>query len=333
MIAFIDLQISDAFVHPVTIGIVSAIAIGLLTASVLVRILRSTSKISSDTYDELIARTRSWYILSAAMIAPILLGKLWACGFFLLLSLFCFREFSRPTRLNDSKSATIPVIVAILVVYFAALDHWMGLFTTSWAIGICLIVVVGLVPDQPKGYMRRIALAIVGFGLFGISLGHLAFLTNDILFRPILLWLLLCTELNDVFAYLSGKTIGRRKLLPNTSPNKTRGGAMGAVVLTTILAAVLGNFVFSGTRLAAIEHLVAMGLLISVLGQCGDLVISSVKRDLGVKDMATVIPGHGGVLDRFDSLLIVAPVIFHYIHFFKDDGIGGGQPIRVITGT
>ncbi|MEM6473778.1 MAG: phosphatidate cytidylyltransferase [Planctomycetota bacterium] len=75
-----------------------------------------------------------------------------------------------------------------------------------------------------------------------------------------------------------------------------------------------------------------MGLLISVFGQCGDLVISSIKRDLGVKDMAEVIPGHGGLLDRFDSLLLVAPVLFHYINYFKADGIGGGTPVRIFTG-
>ena len=73
------------------------------------------------------------------------------------------------------------------------------------------------------------ALAIVGFALFGVSLGHLAFISNDTLFRPILLWIILCTELNDIFAYLTGKAFGKRKLLPNTSPNKTWGGAIGAL--------------------------------------------------------------------------------------------------------
>ena len=131
---------------------------------------------------------------------------------------------------------------------------------------------------------------------------------------------------------LAGKTFGKRKLIPNTSPNKTWGGAIGAVILTTTLAAVVGHFVFCGTSLDQPRHLLAMGLLISVLGQCGDLVISSIKRDLAIKDMAATIPGHGGLLDRFDSLLLVAPVLFHYINYFKADGIGGGQPLRIFTG-
>ena len=323
---------TKAFEHPVTIGTVAAIVLGLLTASFLVRGLKRTHRVNDETYNELLARTRSWYVLAAAMVVPILLGAAWVCGFFFLLSLFCFREYARATHLDTSRTAMTSVVAAIVVTYFAVLDHWMGLFTTSWVFGICLIAVVELAPDHPQGYIRRVALAIVGFALFGVSLGHLAFISNDTLFRPILLWILLCTELNDIFAYLVGKTIGKRKLIPNTSPNKTWGGAIGAVVLTSVLAAFIGHYVFSGTGLDQIPHLLTLGLVISVLGQCGDLVVSSIKRDLGVKDMASMIPGHGGLLDRFDSLLLVAPVVFHYINYFKEDGIGGGQPVRILTG-
>ncbi len=318
---------TQAFEHPVTRGGIVAVVLALLVASIAVRVLRRTKKINEQTAQELIARTRSWYILVAAMVVPILLGAAWVCGFFLLLSLFCFREYAQATGLHVWKTATLSVVVAILITYFAVLDHWMGLFTTSWILGICLIAVVALVPDHPEGYIRRVALAIVGFLLFGVSLSHLAFISNDTQF-----WILLCTELNDVFAYLAGKTLGRRKLLPNTSPNKTWGGAIGAVILTTLLAAVVGRFVFRGTSLEQVPHLLMLGLLISSLGQCGDLVISSIKRDLGVKDMATVIPGHGGLLDRFDSLLIVAPALFHYINYFQENGIGSDQSIRILTG-
>ena len=323
---------TQAFSHPVTVGAVSTIVLGLLVASVLVRLLKRKQKISEETYQELIARTRSWYLLAAAMVVPILLGAAWVCGFFLLLSLFCFREYARATGLNTSRTATFSVILSILVTYFAVMDHWMGLFTTSWALGFCLITVVAILPDHPQGYIQRVALAILGFALFGVSLGHLAFLSNDVLFRPILLWILLCTELNDVFAYLAGKTFGNRKLLPNTSPNKTWGGAIGAVVLTSLLAALIGHYVFRGTALDHLPHLLALGILISTLGQCGDLVVSSIKRDLNIKDMSTLIPGHGGLLDRFDSLLLVAPVMFHYMHYFKANGVGGDQTIRILTG-
>jgi phosphatidate cytidylyltransferase len=142
--------------------------------------------------------------------------------------------------------------------------------------------------------------------------------------------LLLCVELNDVFAYIAGKSFGRRKLIPNTSPNKTVGGAIGAFVLTTALSATLAHYIFAGTRLDHPVQLIALGMIISVAGQLGDLMLSSVKRDLGVKDTGVVLPGHGGFLDRFDSILLVAPAAFHYIGYFV--GIGADQPVRIITG-
>ena len=323
---------TDALAHPATRAIVAAVVLGLITASILVRVLKRAHKIDGETYEELVARTRSWYVLAAAMVLPILLGPAWVCGSFLLLSLFCLREFSRATGLNQSRTEMGSVAAAIAVTYFAVLDHWIGLFTASWALGICTITVVALVRDCPSGYIRRVTLAILAFSLFGISLGHLAFMSNDLLFRPMLLWILLCTELNDVFAYLAGKTFGRRKLLPHTSPNKTWGGAIGAVVMTTTVVAFIGHYVFAGTDLDQLPHLLTLGVLVSVLGQCGDLVVSSIKRDLGIKDMADTIPGHGGLLDRFDSLLLVAPAVFHYINYFKAAGIGGDQPIRIFTG-
>ncbi len=323
---------THAFDHGATTAMVAVIVCGLVAASILIRVLKRRRRVSDETYRELLARTRSWYVLAAAMVAPILLGAAWVCGFFLLLSLFCFREYARATGLNESRTATWSAVAAILITYFAVIDHWMGLFTASWAFGIGLITVAGLLPDQPQGYIRRTAVATVGFALFGISLGHLAFISNDPLFRPILLWLLICTELNDVFAYITGKKFGRRKLIPNTSPNKTIAGAVGAMVLTTTLAALLGSWVFRGTTIDYWPHLIMLGLLISVLGQCGDLVISSIKRDLGVKDMSSLIPGHGGLLDRFDSLLIVAPGVFHYLHYFESTGVGWDQPQRILTG-
>lgn len=321
-----------AFDNPTTIVVITIIVAGLVFASIAIRLLRNSEKISAELFQELLLRVRSWYVLVIAMILPILLGHFWVCLFFFLLSLFCFREYAKTSGLQVSRSTMLSVCVAILVTYFAAWDHWMGLFTASWALGVCAIAVVALLKDQPQGYIQRVTLAITGYALFGISLSHLAYLSNDELFRPMLLWILLCTELNDVFAFVAGKCFGRRKLLPNTSPSKTWAGAIGAILLTTLFSTVLGYYTFENTSLSTLPHLVAMGLIISILGQCGDLVVSSIKRDLGVKDMADTIPGHGGLLDRFDSLLLVAPVLFHYINYFKESGIGGSQAVRIFTG-
>lgn len=323
---------THAFDHPVTIVITIAVATVLVFASAALRLFAATGKLSDKTYAELRDRIRSWYVLSAAGVVLILLGAAWTWVAFLLLGLFCFREFAKATGLDRSRVESATAIAALFVTYFAALDHWLVFFETSWALGICAIAVFALLPDQPQGYIRRTTLAIVAFALCGGSLGHLAFIANDENYRPILLWLLVFVELNDVFAYLFGKAFGKRKLRPNTSPGKTWAGALGAVVATTAGAAVVGHFVFEGTSLDRPVHLLAMGLLISVLGQCGDLIVSSIKRDLGVKDMSDAIPGHGGLLDRFDSLLIAAPALFHYMNYFLTDGIGAGQAERILTG-
>jgi phosphatidate cytidylyltransferase len=141
--------------------------------------------------------------------------------------------------------------------------------------------------------------------------------------------LILCVELNDVFAYITGKTLGRAKLAPNTSPNKTVAGALGALVLTTGLAAGLGGIVFAGTRIDTWPRLITLGLIVSVTGQLGDLTLSSIKRDLGIKDWAATFPGHGGLLDRFNSLLFAAPAVFHYVGYLN--GVGLNQVPRILT--
>jgi predicted CDP-diglyceride synthetase/phosphatidate cytidylyltransferase len=142
-------QLRGAFDHKVTIWIVSAIAMGLISASVLIRVFKARQKISDSTFKELILRTRSWYVLAAAMVVPILLGTFWVWLFFLGLSLFCFWEFSRATNLSESRMTMFAVFIAIVVTFVAVLDHWMDFFTTSWALGICLIFVAALIRDQP----------------------------------------------------------------------------------------------------------------------------------------------------------------------------------------
>ena len=102
-----------------------------------------------------------------------------------------------------------------------------------------------------------------------------------------------------------------------------------ALVLTTALVAWLAHLIFSGTRLDQPLELMGLGIIVSVVGQLGDLMLSSIKRDIGVKDTGVTLPGHGGLLDRFDSILLVAPAAFHYIGLFV--GIGLDQPVRIIT--
>ncbi len=310
----------SAFAHPATVGITIFMAALLAITPMVFEVLQRRGRLTPVLRQELYARYFSWLVLVPIMVVPILLGRLWTISAFGLLSLFAYREFARATGFFRHRLLSAAVVLGLLCLIAAIADHWYGFFSALPSLFVSLLVIVAVVEDQPKGYLQRVALAIFGFALFGVCLGHIAYFANDANYRPMLLLILLCVELNDVFAFCCGKFFGRRKLAPHTSPGKTWGGALGAFVLTTALFAALGHSVFAGTLLAAPIHLVTMGALLSFTGQLGDLVISSMKRDLGIKDMGATIPGHGGLLDRFDSLLFVGPALFHYVNYFV--GVG-----------
>lgn len=319
-----------AFDHPVTLWIVVGLA-GILAATpLLIFILDKAGRLKPALRSDLWKRSLSWLALTPAMMLPVLLGAAWFIGAVMILSLLCYREFSRATGLFRHRTLSAIVAIGILLLHFAAIDHWYGFFVALPPLMLCCIAGAAVLADQPRGYIQRVALACLALMLIGFGLAHLAYMGNDADYRPLAAFILLAVELNDVFAYIAGKSLGRRKLIPNTSPNKTIAGALGAVLLTVALTLLIGPWLFEGQPVAATHHLIIMGLIISLGGQLGDLVLSSVKRDLGLKDMAATIPGHGGLLDRFDSLLLVAPALFHYIGYYR--GFGMDQLPRIITG-
>lgn len=316
--------------HPVAFWIAAGIAAALAITPLLFLILDKAGKLTPALRTDLWTRYKSWLILTPLMVGPLLAGRLPSILGVGVLSLACYREFSRATGLFRHRSISAVVVLGILLLTFATADHWYGFFVALSSLTVSLLVIVALFADQPKGYIQRVALGVFSFLLFGVCLGHYGYFANDKDGSADLLAILLCVELNDVFAYCSGKLFGRRKLAPNTSPNKTIGGALGAAVLTTALFATLMHYIVHGTALDRPWHLIALGLLLSFTGQFGDLVMSSIKRDLGVKDLGVTIPGHGGLLDRFDSLIFVGPAMFHYIGYFL--GIGLDQPTRIFSG-
>ena len=127
----------------------------------------------------------------------------------------------------------------------------------------------------------------------------------------LVLFLVFLTEFNDVAQYLFGKALGRRKAIPTVSPGKTVEGLIGGVATTIFLAWLLAPWLtFFDTR----ESLIA-GTMIGLAGFVGDVVMSAVKRDIGVKDSGELLPGHGGILDRLDSLTYTAPLFFHFVWY------------------
>ena len=321
---------STAFAHPVTVWIVSATIAVVLGAAAAIGILSATNRVRPDLRKELWLRLGSWCVLLPLMLGPVLLGREWTIAAVTILGLLCYREYARATGLFRERVLSAVVVVAILAVNFAALDHWYGFFVALWPLTASLLAIASIPLDRPSGYVQRVGLAVFGYMLFGAGLAHLGFMANDPAYRPLVLLLLTAVALNDVAAFTCGKLIGGRKLLPATSPNKTLSGALGAVVVTASVVALLGAALFAGTPMAQWHWLVLFGVLVSVLGQLGDLMLSSIKRDIGIKDMGAVLPGHGGILDRFNSLLLVSPAVFHLVHYLV--GIANGQPTQLITG-
>ena len=314
---------TEAFAHPVTRWITGAAVAVVLGACAVIAVLSATGNVSPALRRELWRRTGSWAVLLPLMLGPVLWGRVPTVVFVCVLGLLCLREYDRATGLFRDLLMAGATASGIVAVNLAALDRWYGLFMALAPLTVGVLAVVSIPFDRPAGYVQRVGLAIFAFTLFGAGLGHLSFLANEPGYRPIILMLMTTVALNDVLAFTFGKSLGGPKLLPATSPGKTRSGAAGALVSTTVLVALIASAVFRGTVVDRWPVLVGLGLIVSIAGQAGDLVLSSIKRDLGIKDMGAVIPGHGGWLDRFNSLLLVAPAAFHYINYF------GGFPLMI----
>ena len=168
----------------------------------------------------------------------------------------------------------------------------------------------------PRG--KNCRLVVSGALVFSGSIeGTATGTTTALVFAPLLL-----TWTSDTFAYFVGRKWGRNKLIPKVSPGKTVQGAVGAVVGSVMVGAayavVLQSF---DTYRPSVLEAAFFGLLVSVVAQVGDLAESLLKRDSGVKDSGTLLPGHGGALDRFDSLLFTLPLAYFFFRYWV--GVGG----------
>jgi phosphatidate cytidylyltransferase len=239
-----------------------------------------------------------------------------------LLALIGFKEFARATGLYDDWWMTGAVYLGIMAVAASSLvddplldrPGWYGIFMTLPVYIVSLILMIPVIRNRAKGQLQHVALAILGFIYLGWMFSHVGFLANSPHAYGYLLFLILAVEGSDVAAFLAGKLFGRRKLRPEISPNKTWGGSLGALAISMALPWLLR---FSFPHFGA-PQLVLTGVIVGIGGQLGDLTISMIKRDVGVKDMGALIPGHGGLLDRIDSLIFVGPLFFHMVRWFYD---------------
>jgi phosphatidate cytidylyltransferase len=265
---------------------------------------------------------RSWLVMAPLGMLVVALGREATIVGVGLLSALGFKEFARATGLERDRGMTGAVYLAIVAMAVAAWapepgtlkPGWFGLMQAMPIYAVAAIWVVPIVRDRVAGQLRVAALAIVGFLSVGWMFGHLAFLANATNAYGYLIFLVFAVEVTDIAAYTCGKLFGRRPLRINISPNKTWGGAIGALAVAMALPWVLG---FSFPPAFDWRAKVLAGLIIGVGGPVGDLSVSLIKRDLGIKDMGAAIPGHGGILDRVDSLIFVAPLFVRLAGWFE----------------
>jgi phosphatidate cytidylyltransferase len=263
---------------------------------------------------------RGWLFMIPLVVGAVLLGRVATIVFFGLVAVAGFTEFARATGLYRDWLITGLVYLGIAGVTLVTLcpppgahdRGWYGMFMALPVYVVAGILLMPILRDRTKGQLQLLALGIVGFIYIGWMFGHLAFLANGRNAAGNILFLLFAVPLCDVAAYTFGKIFGRHKMRPNISPNKTWEGSLGALAVGMALPWL---FRFSLPEFGTRELLLA-GLIVGAGSQLGDLSISVIKRDIGIKDMGSLIEGHGGVLDRIDSLIYVAPLFFHMTRFF-----------------
>lgn len=263
---------------------------------------------------------KSWLVMAPIGLTAVLLGREATIALFTILSLLGMKEFARATGLYRDWWMTgvcyLGIVALGLTAWYtregASIPGWYGLFMTLPVYVVGAIVMIPIIRNQTMGQLQVIGLAVLGFVYLGWMLLHAAFLANCDHAYGYLLFLVFAVELNDVAAFTCGKAFGRRPFRSNISPKKTWGGAIGAFVVSMALPWLLW---FSFPHFGPLQ-LILTGLIVGIGGQVGDLVISVIKRDVGIKDTGSLIPGHGGILDRLDSLIFTAPLFAHMVDYF-----------------
>lgn len=267
-----------------------------------------------------VARINAWWVMVFLFMLAVLSGRIGAVCFFGVTSFLAFREFITltPTRRSDHRTLFWAFFVIIPVQYFLVAIEWYGLFTLLIPVyGFILIPVRSVLAGDTERFLERVAKIQWGLMLCVYAVSHAPMLLS--LEIPgdaggparLLFFFVLVVELSDVFQFAFGVTCGKNRIVPAVSPNKTVEGFIGGILTATAVGAGLWWITPFSIREAA-----AISFVLALVGFAGDVVVSAIKRDWGVKDSGTLLPGHGGILDRIDSLCFATPVFFHIVRYF-----------------
>jgi phosphatidate cytidylyltransferase len=299
--------------------VLAGIFVLLLVASAAVRWLKYRHP--EKDYGELGLRVRSWWVMVAIFSAAMIVSPMVSLFFFGFLSFLALKEYLSliPTRRADRR-VLFWAYAAIPLQYYWVAIGWYGMFIIFIPVYMLFFLPLRMITvGETSGFLRAIGTLHWGLMITVFNLSHVAFLfalpVSDKLAGSgagLVLFLIFLTQFNDVAQYVWGKSLGKTKIVPKVSPKKTLEGLVGGVASTCLLAVGLAPIL---TPLQFPES-VLVGLLIGLTGFIGDVIISALKRDLGIKDSGSLLPGHGGILDRIDSLTYTAPFFLHYVRYF-----------------
>jgi phosphatidate cytidylyltransferase len=299
-------------------GVVGFLAVASLTGFVLER--RATSPGARTTIQNLNARIRAWWIMVMIFGLALATGGVGSLVLFGFTSFWALREFITltPTRPGDHRTLFWVFFVITPLHYYLLAIQWYGLFIVLIPVYAFLFIPLrNAIAGDTERFLERTAKIQWGLMVCVYCVSHAPAL---LMLRipgyenqngKLLFFFVLVVQISDVLQYVWGKTLGKHKIAPHVSPNKTIEGFVGGILSATAIGAALW-WVTPFTPMQA----AAMSLQISLMGFAGGLVMSAIKRDRGVKDYGTLIEGHGGVMDRIDSICFAAPVFFHLTRQF-----------------
>lgn len=299
-------------------GVLGLLVVASIVGAILSRSV--TSDAGRATVDNINARIRAWWMMAAVFVIALGAGRGVSVLLFAMISFLALREFVTlaPTRPADHRALFWSFFIVTPLQYYLVWIEWYGLFSILIPVYVSIFLAVrtALAGDTAH-FLERTAINQWGLMICVYFLSHVPAL----LMLPIpgdahqnvklMFFLVLIVQLSDVLQFVWGKSIGRRRVAPSISPNKTWEGALGGVGTTTLIGTALWWATPFGPAVAG-----AMTLVITIMGFAGGLIMSAIKRDRGVKDYGAMISGHGGILDRIDSLCFAAPVFFHLTRFF-----------------
>ena len=298
--------------------LMGGVAVLLTVASAIGLVL--ARRAPSETVTNLNARIKAWWVMVAVFGLAFLVGKTLTILLFALTSFYCLREFLSitPTRPQDHRAVAIAFYFFIPLQYWLIWDAWQTMFAILIPVWAFLILpVVAVLKGETEDFMARTARIQWALMLTVFCISHAPALL--ILNIPgftgqnflLLFFLITVVQLSDVLQYVFGKLFGRHKVAPRVSPAKTWEGLIGGGLSATGVGAALWWI----TPFAPWQAALMAGAIV-LAGFCGGLVLSAVKRSLGAKDWGRMIEGHGGALDRMDSVSFAAPVFFHLVNYF-----------------